>query len=287
MKTDLHVHSRTGSDGTWCLEDIFAEAVKRSIEFISITDHDAVRHQGDARRLAEAAGLHYLVGVEIKVTLPWQGKDVSLDFLGYGYDYQNKALVEKLEVVRAHRARRARQIVDNLNGEFRKEQLPLFNDGDLVAMQEDVDGVLSRPHIADYLVKRGIVNDRQEAFDRYLVVCDVPKYPLHLEEASALIRGAGGKLVLAHPNDPNGTSLVKVGDLAAQTAVVEAAMLDYIDGIECWHARADAATTAHYLAFCRARGLMVTGGSDDHQKPLRLGTVAVPDEVAAQFGVKP
>ena len=31
-----------------------------------------------------------------------------------------------------------------------------------------------------------------------------------LEEASKLVREAGGKLVLAHPNDPHGTSLVGV-----------------------------------------------------------------------------
>ncbi len=285
MKIDLHVHSRTGSDGAWCLEEIFAEAVKRGIGLISITDHDAIRHQGDAIRLAGEAGLRYIVGVELNVTFPWQGKDIALDFLGYGYDWRNRAFDDKLEEVRAYRAKRARQIVDNLNGEFQKEGLPLFTDDDLVAMQENVDGILSRPHIADYLVTKGIVKDRQEAFDRYLVVCDVPKFPLHLEEASRLVRGAGGRLVLAHPNDPNGTSLVKVGNLDEQTAVVEKEMLPSIDGIECWHARADAATTAHYLAFCRRHGLIFTGGSDDHQKPLRLGTVDVPGEVAAFFGV--
>jgi predicted metal-dependent phosphoesterase TrpH len=283
VSIDLHVHSRTGSDGAWGLEEIFDEAVKRGVTFIAITDHDAIRHQGEARRLAGVAGLRYLTGVELNVTFPWRGRDVPLDFLGYGFDYENAALDEKLETVRAYRARRARQIVDNLNGEFRKEGLPLFSEDDLTAMQENVDGILSRPHIADYLVKKGIVKDRQAAFDRYLVVCDVPKYPLHLDEASRLIRGAGGRLVLAHPNDPNGTSLVKVRSLEEQTRIIEQEMLEYIDGIECWHARADAATTAHYLAFCAAHGLMMTGGSDDHQKPVRLGTVDVPDEIAGQF----
>ena len=74
-------------------------------------------------------------------------------------------------------------------------------------MKKSVDGTLGRPHIADYLVKKGIVASRQEAFDKYLVKCDVPKYPLYLEEASKLIRSAGGKLVIAHPDDPHGTSL--------------------------------------------------------------------------------
>ena len=65
-----------------------------------------------------------------------------------------------------------------------------------------------------------------------------------LEEASALVRGAGGRLVLAHPNDPNGTSLISVTkDLAEQTKIIGNNMLEYIDGVECWHSRSDAATT--------------------------------------------
>jgi predicted metal-dependent phosphoesterase TrpH len=151
-------------------------------------------------------------------------------------------------------------------------------------MLEGVDGILSRPHIADYLIKKGVVADRQEAFDKYLVKCDVPKYPLSLEEAATLVKGAGGKIVLAHPNDPNGTSLISITqDLSEQTTIVHAQMLDYIDGIECWHSRADKTTTEHYIDFCRKNNLMMTGGSDCHQKPILMGTVAVPDWVAAQF----
>lgn len=285
MKIDLHIHTSTGSDGAYTIEEIFAEAEKRGIGFISITDHDAIHHQHRGVELAAGYGIRYITGVELNVTFPYQGKDRSLDFLGYEYDYHNAALNEKLELVREHRAARARQIIENLNRELDKESLPLFTDDDLQKMQEGVDGILSRPHIADYLVKKGIVKDRQEAFDRYLVTCDVPKYPLSLPDASRLIRESGGSLVLAHPNDPNGTSLTSITrDLAGQTGIVREEMLEHIDGIECWHSRADAATTAHYLEFCRDNGLMMTGGSDCHQNPLLLGTVDVPDFVAAQFG---
>ena len=91
-------------------------------------------------------------------------------------------------------------------------------------------------------------------------------------------------MVLAHPNDPNGTSLVSLTpDLDEQTKIIEKYMLDYIDGIECWHSRHDAETTAHYIEFCRKHSLLMTGGSDCHQKPVLLGTVAIPDFVAGQF----
>ncbi|OGN97172.1 MAG: hypothetical protein A2Y89_03865, partial [Chloroflexi bacterium RBG_13_51_18] len=206
MKIDLHIHTKTGSDGALPIDEVFSEAKKRGINFLSITDHDNITHQEKAKELASANGLKYVTGVELNVTLNYNNKSVSLDFLGYGYDYLNTALNEKLGVMKEHREKRARQIIDNLNSEFKKENRPLFTGEDLQKIQESVDGIISRPHIADYLIKKGIVTSRQEAFDRYLVKCDVPKYPLPLEEAAALLRGAGGKAVLAHPNDPNGTS---------------------------------------------------------------------------------
>jgi 3',5'-nucleoside bisphosphate phosphatase len=284
VKIDLHIHTKTGSDGALSIEEVFLEAQKRKIEFLSITDHDSIEHQGKAIQLAAKHGIYYVTGVELNVTFPYQGKAVSLDFLGYGYDRENPALKEKLRLIREHRGKRARQIIENLNAEFRKENLPLFTDTDLEKMQEGVDGILSRPHIAEYLIKKGIVGDRQEAFGRYLVKCDVPKYPLALDEASGLVRGAGGRLALAHPNDPNGTSMISITrDLAGQTEFIEKNTLEYIDGIECWHSRHDAATTKHYIKFCQKNRLLITGGSDCHQKPILMGTVEVGEMVAGEF----
>jgi predicted metal-dependent phosphoesterase TrpH len=284
MKIDLHIHTATGSDGAFTLEEVFDEAVRRGIDLISITDHDNIDCQGEAMSLAAEKGMAYITGVELNVTFPCGGKSHSLDFLGYGFNHDDKALHEKLRLVREHRINRARRIMKNLNDEFRREGRPLLTGEDMDRMQAGVDGVLGRPHIADYLVGKGIVGNRQEAFDRYLVRLDVPKYPLSLEEAYRLVRRAGGRLALAHPNDPHGTSLVALtADLAGQTEIIEQEMLKYIDGIECWHSRADAATTVHYVDFCRRHGLLMTGGSDCHQKPVIMGTVAVPDFVAKQF----
>jgi predicted metal-dependent phosphoesterase TrpH len=283
MKIDLHIHSSV-SDGALSLEDVFKEAARRKIDFLAVTDHDNVDSQEKASKLAKAAGIRYVTGVELNVTFPYQGKSYSLDFLGYGYDYTSKVLRQKLIVIREYREKRGRQIIANLNGEFRKEGRPLFTDNDLLKMHEGIDGVLNRPHIADYLIKKSIVATRQEAFDKYLVRCDVPKYPLTLEEASALIKGAGGRLALAHPNDPHGTSLINITkDLNEQTKIIQEQMPDYIDGVECWHSRNDEPTTQHYTYFCRKRRLLMTGGSDCHQKPILMGTVEVPEWVAGQF----
>jgi predicted metal-dependent phosphoesterase TrpH len=238
--------------------------------------------------LARKAGIRYVSGVELNVTFSYpryhEGKSISLDFLGYQFDARNKALKEKLEQMADYREERAAKILNNLNAEFEKEGIKKLTKKDFEEIQTSVDGVLGRPHIADYLVRKGIVRNRQEAFDKYLVKCDVPKYPLYIEEASRLVRNAGGKIVLAHPNDPHGTSLVTLTkSLPEQTGIIEDSMLGYIDGVECWHSRNDAQTTNNYAKFAKKHGLIMTGGSDCHQKPIVMGTVEVPRYVADQF----
>jgi len=288
MKIDLHIHSKDGSDGNWTLEEIFAEAARRKIDLMSITDHDAIHCQDRAIALAKRYGIAYIPGVELNVTFFHpsyrDGKGVSLDFLGYGYDIHNQELLDKLKVMRAYREKRAREILEKINREFQKEGRRSFTDRDLAEIEASVDGSFGRPHIANHMIQKGIVRDRKEAFERYLARCDVPKMPLLLEEASRLIRNAGGKLVIAHPNDPNGTSIAELTpSVAEQHAIIREAMLPHLDGVECWHSRHSQNTIEAYRFFAREEGLIVTGGSDCHQQPVVLGTMNIPDYVAEQF----
>jgi predicted metal-dependent phosphoesterase TrpH len=290
MIIDLHIHSNH-SDGVLSVEEIVREAKFRNIKLMAITDHDSISCQKTAAASVDKVGINYVVGVELNVTFSHpryrDGKSTSLDFLGYQFDADNRELMEKLRRMANYREERASKILTNLNEEFEKEEIEKLTEKDFKAIQDSADGVLGRPHIADYLVKKGAVKNRQEAFDKYLVKCDVPKYPLYLKEASKLVRGAGGILVLAHPNDPHGTSLVTLtNSLSAQTQIVEESMMEYIDGIECWHSRNSPQTTEYYIKFAREHGLILTGGSDCHQKPIVMGTVKIPNFVAGQFNVE-
>jgi predicted metal-dependent phosphoesterase TrpH len=289
VKIDLHVHSKDCSDGRMTLQEIFEEAHRRDIRFISITDHDSVDCQESARRLAEQHGISYLCGLELNVSFSAPGyrdnRPISLDFLAYGYDPRFAPLIGKLSQLREYRKRRAQQILERINDELVKQNRPRFTEKDMEEIQSSVDGgALGRPHIANYMVNRGIVATKQEAFDKYLVKCNVPKLPLSLSEASRLVKGAGGKIMLAHPNDPNGTSLFPLApSLVEQQKIIRDHMLPHIDGVECWHPRHNRVTADSYLAFAKEMGLMVTGGSDCHQQPVLMGTVDVPDYVAEQF----
>ena len=288
LKTDLHIHSHC-SDGGMTLEEIFEEADRRNIGLISITDHDSIDCQEPAKILADQYGIYYLYGLELNVLYSHpeyrNSKPVSLDFLAYQYDIHYRLLVQKLEKLREFRKKRAEQVLGKINQEFAGENLEEFTHKDLEAIRNSVDGAFGRPHIADYMVKKGIVSSKQEAFDRYLVKCNVPKMPLSLSEASELVRGAGGKLMLAHPNHPRGTSLISLtSSLDEQQKIIEETMLPYIDGIECWHSRHDPNTAESYRTFAGKLSLMVTGGSDCHQRPVLIGSVDVPSYVAEQFG---
>jgi len=285
VRIDLHIHTKTCSDGNLTIEEVFQEAKRRAIDFISITDHDSVNCQKRAIALARNHEMSYITGIELNVAFHYQKghKDVSLDFLGYGYDIDNQELNDKLRLLKEHRQKRALQILRNLNIEFEKKGIERFSEKDIKKIEDNVDGVFGRPHIANYLIEKGTVKDRQEAFDKYLVRCNVPKYPLSLAEASRLIRNAGGVLIHAHPNDRHGTSLATITrDLKEQTKLIEKYMLQYVDGVECWHSRHDERATAHYVEFARKHNMLMTGGTDCHQKPIIMGTANIPDWVAEQ-----
>jgi len=284
---DLHIHSNA-SDGKLSPQEIINKAKAHQVTFLSITDHDNISCQAAAINAAKAANIAYITGVELNVTFAnpkYQGgKPFSLDFLGYQFNIEDSTLESKLRVLAKYREERATKIFANLNAEFRKENIPELTPEDLHRIQENAEGSLGRPHIADYLVRKGIVADRMEAFEKYLVKCDVPKYPLHLEEASKLVRDAGGKLILAHPCDTCGISLLPITKvLTEQTQIVQETMLPYIDGIECWHPSHTPQSSRHYVDFAQKHGLLMTGGSDCHQKPILIGTTEVPDWVAGQF----
>jgi predicted metal-dependent phosphoesterase TrpH len=91
----------------------------------------------------------------------------------------------KLALARKHRDWRASQILEKLNVEFDKEGIPRFTPQDMKNIQDSVDGSFGRPHIANYLIQKGIVKDKQEAFDKSLQPSAPPFYSPFLEKIYA------------------------------------------------------------------------------------------------------
>jgi len=173
MKIDLHIHSKSCSDGNLTVEEIVKEAKLRNIGLMSITDHDSISCQRKAMVLARENDIRYVSGVELNVTFSHpryrKGKPISLDFLGYKFDIENKELKNRLQEIGKYREERAVKILDKINVEFEKEGIEKLTMNDLRKIHESVEGVLGRPHIADYLVRKRVVGTKQEAFDQSIL----------------------------------------------------------------------------------------------------------------------
>jgi hypothetical protein len=64
MKIDLHIHTKTCSDGNLHIEEVLREAKKKNIDLMSTTDHDSIDGQERAIALAKEYGITYITGVE-------------------------------------------------------------------------------------------------------------------------------------------------------------------------------------------------------------------------------
>jgi predicted metal-dependent phosphoesterase TrpH len=191
LNADLHCHS-TVSDGTLAPQAVAARARANGVQLWSLTDHDELAGQHEARDAALALGMGYLAGCEISVS--FAGETVHI--VGLGVDVDDAALAAGLARTRGGRAQRAREMADSLarvgiEGAF-EGALRHVGNPDLIA----------RTHFARFLVETGVCADVSEVFRRYLTE-GKPGYVPHrwasLGDAVMWIVQAGGMAVVAHP----------------------------------------------------------------------------------------
>jgi predicted metal-dependent phosphoesterase TrpH len=297
-KIDMHVHS-TASDGASAPAELVRKAKQIGLELLSITDHDSVAGQAEAASAARDAGIHYITGVELSVMYKTHfykdgKKGEEMHLLGYGFDPMNSALVGALEANARYRIERARAIVDRVNEVLHGEGKEAIPYEALDEKLRTVEGAFGRPHLAAMMKELGYVASVSEAFEKYLIGCDVPKRDISFEDGSWLIKQAGGIPVLAHPETRSVTGLKVISlDREVHCAVIDSmAKQQLIGGVECFYWDHDEKTAKFYEAVAGVRNLRVTGGTDHHggnsgagEFRERLGQHHVPDYVAQQFGV--
>jgi predicted metal-dependent phosphoesterase TrpH len=132
-------------------------------------------------------------------------------------------------------------------------------------------GTVGRPHLARALIEAGHAVDLPDAFDRYIgggKPAYVPRPRVDPADAIALVRGAGGVAVLAHPFSVGGVEPVLDRLVPAGLAGMEVDYGEY--GVEDREILREIAAR---------RGLIATGGSDYHGPDARaareLGSVPV------------
>ena len=251
---DLHTHT-TASDGSLTPTELIQKASEIRLTALAVTDHDTLGGLAEARAAAAAIGLEFVPGVELSV----EDEGGRFHLLGYGFDPDNAALAEKLVTLRANRAARNEAMAVKMT----ELGLPVTMDDVRAEAGEDAE-VIARPHFAQALMKKGIVQSVKEAFDRYLSTGKplyLPKEVLTPREAIALLHSAGGVAVMAHPG------LVPLSASALAERVASLAEEDELDGMEAYYSQHSPADTERFVALARRHNLLMTGGSDFHGTP--------------------
>lgn len=277
-RIDLHCHS-TASDGTLTPAELVIAGAKAGLDVMAITDHDTT---GGWQAAAEARpeGLRLVRGAELSCR--WYGvrPSIPLHLLAYLFDPTEPRLEADLARIRLDRERRAERIVELLRADGVDITWPEVR-------EYAQGGSIGRPHIAQALIRAGLVTTTDEAFaSRWLGArYFVPKADLDVFEAVRAVRAAGGVPVFAHPR------ATTRGRIVPDELIIELAGAGLF-GLEADHGDHTPAERAYVRALAQKLGLVVTGSSDFHgtNKTVQLGAFLTAPEayekiVAAASGV--
>lgn len=249
MKIDLHTHS-TYSDGTDKPSELINKALAADISIIGLTDHDSVSGWQEATK-ALRSGISLVPGAEISC----QTTDgISVHILGLLFDANNTELMNTLEKTRENRHGRMEKIIARIN----EAGIDItMND----VLEQLSDGAtLGRPHLADALVKKGVVTSRDEAFTQMLHNNSkyyVSHYSPTPEAAIALIKAAGGVSVIAHPMASHRGRTISLETFGS--------LIDSgLDGIEVDHRDHSPDEKKQLISLASESNLVMTGASDYH-----------------------
>ena len=246
---DLHTHT-TFSDGTDTPTQLINKALAAGITTIALTDHDSISGWQEATT-ALRPGICLVPGAEVSC----QTLDgISVHILGLLFDSSNTELIDTLDKTRENRFGRMEKIIAKINEAgieiSMSEVLEQLSDG----------ATLGRPHLADALIKKGVVASREEAFTQMLHNHSkyyVSHYSPTPEAVIKLIKDAGGVSVIAHPMASHRGRTISLDTFGS---LIQAGL----DGIEVDHRDHSAEEKTQLISLAKESKLVMTGASDYH-----------------------
>ncbi|KAA0259404.1 PHP domain-containing protein [Deferribacter autotrophicus] len=260
---DLHMHS-TYSDGTLTPQELLNYAEEKKLKAIALTDHDTVN------------GIESFLSVETDI-LKVSGVEISIDFdpgtfhlVGLFIKHNDENLKTKLEKLKKYRRERNSKLVELIKNHFGIEI-------SLSDLQKDIDGEIGRPHIAKFLMDKGIVSSTQEAFDKYLgkgKPLYIAKKRYSAIEGIDMIKKASGISIIAHP--------ITLDLENEQFDKFTKELIEYgLDGIEVFCSLHTIKDSKFYLEIAKKYNLFISAGSDFHglnKTDVDLGQTNCPEE---------
>jgi 3',5'-nucleoside bisphosphate phosphatase len=249
VRIDLHTHSDR-SDGTDSPDELMGRAAADGIDVVALTDHDTAVGWRDARDAAGRLGIGFVPGMEVSCSRD----GASVHLLAYLLDPDFPPLVAELRRVLDGRTARLPRIIERL----RAAGIDI-SEADVQAVSGSAEAT-GRPHVADALVAKGVVADRQQAFEELLSKGKpghVARYAADLTEMIGLVAAAGGVTVIAHPWGRHSRGALDADTLAELRRAG-------LGGIEVDHQDHDADARARLRDIAGDLGLLATGSSDFH-----------------------
>ncbi len=273
---DLHTHT-CKSDGSYTPTELVDYAIEKNLAAVAVTDHDSIEGLDEAVLHAAALRERGLPSVEvipgIEFSTKYQKQDVHI--VGLYISYKKETFQKALGGFVDSRVSRNKKMCENLRGagiDITYERL--------LAMYPDA--VITRAHYASFLLERGHVKSRQDAFARYLgdhTKYFVPREKVTPSQAVELILKADGIPILAHP------PLYHMGNDRLET-LVSTLKEDGLMGVEVFYSTYSNQDMRDMQRLSEKYDLLISGGSDFHgaNKPgldlgCGYGKLYVPEEV--------
>lgn len=262
-KVDYHIHSWY-SDGVMKPTELVRKYHDEGYDIIAITDHDGIDGIQEALIAGEALKIKVVTGVELAVE--HQGHELHI--LGYQFDPENEALIEKMEELRRYRQVRNEKLLKVLRDmgcELTEEDL----------RQRPKQTYVGKPNFARALAAKGYVKTAKDAFapGQFLESPQaraVVRQKISAQEAIALLKEAGGMAVLAHPAKIKG-----LGERNSEAfwtnfdALLRSLKLLGLKGLECCYPIHTEEETLKFINLAAKYHLHITEGSDFHGTDLK------------------
>lgn len=248
---DLHCHSNV-SDGAFSPREVVRMAAENGCQMLALTDHDHTGGIAQARDEAQKIGIHLISGVEISVT--WRGRNIHM--VGLDFDENDESLQNLLANTRRGRIDRVAKIAEKLA----KKGIDGVFDGAMALASANPE-MVSRTHVADFLLQQGYVRTKQQAFTKYLgegKVAHVRHEWADFQAAIDAIVQAGGVAVIAHPMryDMSATARRNLFDEFKQLGG---------HAIEVHSGSCSLGDRLNYALLAERHGLLASCGSDFHR----------------------
>jgi predicted metal-dependent phosphoesterase TrpH len=245
------------SDGTNSPGELVRMAKEKNISTISVTDHDGIDGVAEAVQEGKILGVNVVPGIEISVTSDIKG----IHILGYGIDIYNPEFKLFIKLLKQYRRERNARFM----AEFERLEI-LISETDLSS--ENSKEYWGKPHFAQILKKRGLIENAKEAFssEKYFRSDNFRKIikqkPLETEGIDA-IRKSGGFAVLAHPGLIMDKSGAQIPEYELSELIKKLKSFG-LAGVECYYSEHSEEFTRRILKITTENGLFPTAGSDFH-----------------------